>query len=251
MTKRTYGWKRDKKDERDLKLKTPRGSSATLPDLVDLRPMMPPVYDQKNLGSCTANSIAAMIQYDEIKEGKPSPLVPSRLFIYYNERDMEGTIGEDSGAQIRDGIKTLNTLGFCNEDLWPYVENKFTDKPSQECYDFAKKEIITQYARIPQTALALKARLALGFPIAFGFTVFDSFESEEVARTGVVPMPQKDEGVCGGHAVLMCGYDSKKQLFLVRNSWSENWGVGGYFWLPEKFVLNPNLSNDFWSLDFA
>ena len=67
---------------------------------VDLRSACPPVYDQGQLGSCTANGIAAAIGFDQMKQGVGDVFTPSRLFIYYNERVMEGTVQSDAGRKI-------------------------------------------------------------------------------------------------------------------------------------------------------
>ena len=91
-----------------------------LPPRVDLRRQCPPVYDQGQLGSCTANAIGGAIEFDQLKQGLPQIFVPSRLFIYYNERAMEHSIQFDSGAQLRDGIKSVAKLGACPETIWPY-----------------------------------------------------------------------------------------------------------------------------------
>src|SRR6059036_708145 len=130
-----YGWIPDIPDQRDLLYAAPPAFLRALPPRVDLRAQCPPVYDQGQLGSCTANAIGGAIQFDEMKQKLPNPFAPSRLFIYYNERDIEGTVASDSGAMIRDGIKSVNTLGACPENEWPYDITKFTQKPPQKCYD--------------------------------------------------------------------------------------------------------------------
>jgi C1A family cysteine protease len=82
----------------------------------------------------------------------------------------------------------------------------------------------------------------------FGFTVYESFESAEVARTGALQMPKPKEGVVGGHAVLAVGYDDKIERFMVRNSWGTSWGKKGYFTMPYTYLLSENLSDDFWTI---
>ena len=255
MVTRKYGWKPDVPDHRDHLFKV--SAPMALPPSVNLQRWCGPVEDQKALGSCTANSIAGLLQYDRIKEGKADQSLPSRLFIYWNERHMEGTVGSDSGAMIRDGIKSLHRWGFCDESLWPYSDDTtsahppFIQKPPAAAFAAAKREIVTNYARVPQTAVGIKTCLALGFPVVFGFSVYESFESPEVAKTGIVPMPGPNEQMLGGHAVMCCGYDDATQHFLVRNSWGPGWGQAGYFQLPYQFMLNPNLADDFWTVRFV
>ena len=215
---------------------------------MDLRPQCPPIYDQGQLGSCTANAIAGALQFDEIKEKQPQVFTPSRLFIYYNERVIEQTVSTDSGAQIRDGIKTIAAQGDCPETLWPYDITKFTVKPTQQCYDQALKFKAVQYQRLTQIPNQMKGCLASGYPFVFGFTVYESFESPQVASTGHAPMPAPSEKVLGGHAVMAVGYDDSQSWFIVRNSWGPSWGMNGYFTLPYPYLLDHNLSSDFWTI---
>ena len=228
---RTYSWKPDLPDHRDFIYKVDL-SGITLPTNVDLSTKCPPVYDQGQLGSCTGNAIAGSIEYEQIKKNDPNPFVPSRLFIYYNERLLEGTVKSDSGAQIRDGMKVVNSQGVCNEITWPYNIAKFKTKPSAKAYAEGKKYTTKVYARVPQDLISLKTCLAAGDPFVFGFTVYSGFESPTVAQTGVLNMPGPSETVLGGHAVLCVGYDDKTQRFLVRNSWGVDWGLKGYFTMP-------------------
>jgi len=254
-----YGWKPDLPDHRDFRYATPPKTAAALPPKADLRPKCPPVYDQGQIGSCTANAIAGAIEFDQIKQGL-SEFTPSRLFIYYNERVMEGTSpAVDSGAQIRDGIKSVATQGACKETTWPYSDKHgasdtcpscpYAKKPSAKAYTEAKQHTIKLYQRLDNSVLnTLKGCLASGYPFVFGFTVYESFESQQVAQTGIVPMPGNNEQVVGGHAVLAVGYDDSKQMFIVRNSWGPDWGIKGYFMIPYGYLTNTNLADDFWTV---
>lgn len=241
-----YGWIPDLPDTRDRMYRRPRKMS--LPKLVDLRATCPAIYDQGDLGSCTANAIAAAIAFDQRKEMLAAPFTPSRLFIYYNERALEGTISADSGAMIRDGIKSVAQQGVCAEPMWPYVEQKFADRPSAQCYVAGKLHPAVSYTRVAQEVGQMKACLAAGYPFLFGFTVYESFESDAVAHSGVAAMPGPGETVLGGHAVMAAGYDDSSQRFLVRNSWGASWGMGGYFTLPYAYLSNADLAADFWTI---
>jgi len=243
---RKYGWKKQLPDFRDLKYSLV--SPIQLPPLVDLRPNCPSILDQGNLGSCTANAISNAFLFEKMKQKDAILFQPSRLFIYYNERAIEGTIRLDSGAQIRDGIKTINKQGVCSEIEWPYTTSKFKTKPSAKCFIDALQNQLLQYLSISQDLTSLKSSLAQGYPFPFGFSVYESFESDEVAKTGIVPMPSKDEKCMGGHAVLAVGYDDSKKAFIVMNSWGTSWGDKGFFYLPYDYMTNANLASDFWSL---
>lgn len=269
MTRKTagYGWLPDLPDHRDLHL-APIGLVGPLPPAVDLRVHCPPVYDQGQLGSCTANAISGAIQYDEIKQapsrarrsnpaigeppgqyylGPPSEM-PSRLFIYYNERVIEGTVGTDSGAMIRDGIKSVNQVGVCPESDWPYDISYYAIQPSKVCYSDAANTKAVLYQRVTRDLDHMRSCLAGGYPFVFGFSVYASFETTAVALTGVVPMPKHGESLLGGHAVLAVGYDDASHRFIVRNSWGTTWGDNGYCTMPYAYLTSRGLASDFWTI---
>ena len=244
-SKYVYGWKRDVPDSRDL------GRTFDVSHglgLVDLRTACPPVYNQGKLGSCTAQAVAAAFEFDLKKQQLPD-WRPSRLFIYYCERAREGTITRDSGAAIRDGVRAVNRVGVPHEEVWPYDIAKFAEKPPLRAFLLAKKDRCVKYHRVAQTVEQLRAALAAGYPVVFGFKVYESFEGPEVARNGLMPMPKPGERVLGGHAVMAVGYSDDERVVLVRNSWGPAWGDGGYFRMPYEFWADPSKCSDFWVLD--
>lgn len=247
-TKHVFGWKRDLPHPLDYRYAAPAHRLRALPIRVDLRDECPPIYDQLACGSCTANALGAAHQFDQIKQGQKD-FVPSRLFIYYQERSLERTISEDAGAMIRDGAKVLAQFGAPPESTWPYDVARFATKPTTQAYVEALPHRVTSYARVSQNLQQMKGCLADGCPFVFGFSVFDSFESDEVARTGIVPMPKPtSEEFLGGHAVLCVGYDDVTGRFIVRNSWGEGWGDKGYFTMPYAYLSDSDLSSDLWTL---
>jgi C1A family cysteine protease len=199
------------------------------------------------LGSCTANAIGGAIEFDRMKQ-KLTDFVPSRLFIYYNERLIEGTVNSDSGAQIRDGIKTVASQGVCPEPEWPYDITKFTTKPPAKAYKDAATDRAVSYQSLIQDLNQMKGCLASGYPFVFGFTVYESFESAAVANSGHAPMPAPSERAIGGHAVMAVGYEDANQWFVVRNSWGRGWGLAGYFTLPYAYLIQSGLASDFWTI---
>jgi C1A family cysteine protease len=256
----SYGWSPDLPDHRDHLYAAPHAVLGPLPSKVDLRKACPPVYDQGRIGSCTANAIAAAFEFNRIKQQK-SDFVPSRLFIYYNERAIEKTVPLDNGAQIRDGIKSVGKQGVCPESQWTYDDTpadritnlwpagaKPAQKPPSPCYADAKKYQAVSYQRVTQTLAQLKGCLADGYPFVFGFTVYESFESDAVAKSGVLDLPKPKEASVGGHAVLAVGYDESAQRFIVRNSWGKQWGQKGYFTMPYAYLTDNSLVDDLWTI---
>jgi C1A family cysteine protease len=244
-----YGWLPDGPDHRDWLLVEHETviAAAALPPHVDLTPQCPAVYDQGQLGSCTANAIGGAIEFERLRQ-KLSDFVPSRLFIYYNERVMEGTVNSDAGAMIRDGMKSVAKQGAPPEVDWPYDIDRFTEKPPVQAYSDAKHDLVSKYLRVNQNHQLLRSCLASGYPFVFGFTVYESFESQAVADSGLVPMPGHGEAVLGGHAMMAVGYDDQSGRYRVRNSWGDGWGQKGYCTMPYAYLENKHLASDFWTI---
>jgi C1A family cysteine protease len=228
---------------------------AAIPPKADLTPYLGPVEDQDQLGSCTANACAGALEYDaNIQNGNDNAVQLSRLFLYWNERNLEGTVMEDAGGEIRDVVKVAAQYGAPLETTWPYDESKFVVRPSLEAYQEGLQHRALSYEAVPQSMAAFKHVLAvLNRPILVGIMVYESFESDATIASGVVPMPGPNEECMGGHAVLCVGYDDSKQAFLVRNSWNTIYPPAwpgsnerGSFWLPYKYMMNPELAEDFW-----
>ena len=234
-------WKADKIDTRDYKYQITAKASL---NIVDLRNYCSPIEHQGSLGSCTGQAIASAIELLNKRNGNYKDI--SRLFIYYYERLILGTVNYDSGAYIRDGIKATNHYGASLESYWPYNIKKFKQEPIAEAKNDALKRKVTRYERVNNFNGCIDA-LTNGYPIIMGFTVYTSFMSANVAKTGNMPYPNtKREKLLGGHAVLLVGYNKTKKVFIARNSWGTNWGDGGYFYMPFNVVTNTSMSSDYW-----
>lgn len=247
-----FGWKPDHPDQRDYKF-APRRGIGSLPPSASVRSMMPPVYNQGDLGSCTANAWAGVVEYTQ-KWSNQTEFTPSRLFIYYYERLLDGTVSVDSGAQLRDGAKVVSSYGAPPESLWPYSDKdpgSYQTQPTPEVLAAAKLDLITSYERIPDGDLmSMKAAIACGKPFVGGITVYDSFPMDaHNADTAVVPAPQGSSQVIGGHAIAFVGYDDNTHLICFRNSWGEGWGDGGYGYLNYSYMQNSDLASDFWLIN--
>ena len=300
------GWKRQPKDDRDLQYALKfHGSFTARPAAVDLRAGCSPVEDQADLGSCTANAAAGLIEANEVREGRkaaitgaptasatvavsnvatsstgvvtftttvtpapapaptptptPAPTPAkfvnvSRLFQYYATRLIEGTTSYDSGAYIRDAIKSMAKYGVVDENLWPYETSKFAVNPPASVWTEAAKHKISSYHAITDGDLeTMKVTLSQGYLIEFGFDVYSAFMTVAMSTSGMLCRPKANEILEGGHAVALCGYDDNKVMpdgskgaFLVRNSWGTAWGLKGYFWMAYNYVGDIKLCSDFW-----
>jgi C1A family cysteine protease len=248
--KHSYNWIPDIPDKRDLLYQAAKIPKISMPKSVDLRPNCSKVEDQGDLGSCTANASVAALEYLENVNKKDIYEDLSRLFVYYCTRKLQNTIKYDSGASLRTTIKALVKYGACPEDVYPYDIMKFKTKPPEQCFYVANDHKVMQYMRL-STLRDMKICLASGYPFVFGFSVYESFESDDVANTGIAQLPTKNDSLLGGHAVLGVGYDDVTQRFLIRNSWGEDWGNNGYFTLPYDYLADRDLSDDFWVIKLA
>jgi C1A family cysteine protease len=250
------GWKPDIPDHRDryFHLDERVLMAEALPVKLSLRQEMPPVYDQGQLGSCTANGIAAVLEHAAMRE-KEAEVTPSRLFIYYGERELEGTIDEDAGAEIRDGIKVVASKGAPPESDWPYDIGRFTEKPPPQAYSDALEHEAIEYKRVEPLGRGAPIRTALSMhlPIVAGFPVPEKFEDGTWnPATQALPVPSSGEGFIGGHCVVATGFDYTRQRFPVnviewRNSWSDGWGDHGYFYTDAAWLApGHSLFSDLW-----
>lgn len=268
MTVEKFGWIPDMPDKRDLHVNWEAVDapghivveSQKGKEVIDLRPKNGgfPIFQQGHLGSCTANALAAAYHFTlhkmNIEEHADfKDFTPSRLFIYWNERYVEGHVNQDAGAMIRDGAKTMAKMGVCPESMWKYDDGPtfFKQQPDKKCYELAQKCKVKGYARVTQDLEQMKRCIKHGYPFVFGFTVLDSFGLEQVVKHGKMVLPQPGDRVRGGHAVTAVGYDDFQEVFIVRNSWGEEWGDEGYFYMPYAYICDKQLANDFWAINLV
>lgn len=260
--RRKYTWKRSLPDFRNLKFKD---------KLIELAPIrtvylandynIPPCYDQLDVGSCVGNGTAFVVHFDLVNKHAQhiiSPWRPSRLYIYYYGRTVYEQVAatDDSGMQVNSAFKVLNRFGVCSEDAWiygDYESGRYTLQPTPYAQRLASAVTAVNYYQVDDPSYSpamfkqvLVNVLLKGYPVVFGMTVYSSFES---AVNGIIPMPGASESVLGGHCMVIVGYDTRWDAFIVRNSWGPEWGQDGYCRIPAAYLCNQNLAADFWACE--
>jgi len=249
MAKHIYGCKKDIPDLRD-QFYSAKVTEEALATSVDLRSKCSPIVDQGNLGCCSSCAIASGLREFKAKAAGNWKAL-SRLFHYWEERKLEGTISTDSGATISDGMKVLKNIGVCPETDWPYDISTFKNSPTQKDLNDAPAYKISSYQRVTSLSL-LKAAIAEDYPVVIGVAVYASFEGDAATSTGIIPMPDTStEKLLGYHAICCVGYNDNKTAdgqtgyVIFRNSWGTSWGAEGYGYLPYAYFNS--LVTDMWT----
>lgn len=250
MSRGFYGLLPTVPDARDYRFTAPRKYSG---DFVDLSGGFSGVYDQLALGSCVSNGTSAAVDFARKKQGL-EPIFPSRLFVYYQGR-VRGhyPLNQDTGLQIRDGLTVVSKDGAPPETDWPYDINRFDQKPPVQAYIDGLHDLAVKFGQVDPSGI--DDAIASGVPVIQGFDVYESFESDAVANTGIVPMPQSGEKLLGGHCTVICstpkdgteiGGLAGTPYRLHLNSWGTGWGLKGFYWAPVAYT--EKYASDFWMI---
>lgn len=201
------------------------------------------------LGACVAHSVTALLRYELLRRGKPdAPL--SRLQVYYDAREAEGTTSEDAGCEIRDAIKAVGRNGAAAEFLWPYTPDSFAIRPALNVYAEAIRFVALKYERVAVGVATLKEALASGHPVAVGLDLYDCLDKPDAERHGVVRVPERD-GALNGHCMYAVGYGQRPGCFTVRNHWGTGWGDKGDCYVPEAMLGSTKFGSDYWVIKAA
>lgn len=244
---------------------TASAEPVKLPDSVDGRSNCSAVWDQGDLGSCTGFASKSAMEMLEKKQG--NPIVLSALFQYYNERKDQHTLNDDSGASIAEAIIALQRYGICRDKLWDYsnYKTKFRIRPSAKCYSDACLQVdldaagVHGHAQLPNNGDDIMAALASQQAVIIGISIYESFMNSVKSSgplAGIVPVPNtKTEALDGGHALFMVGYQTMvgidgtaERHYIVKNSWSTDWGDKGYCYIPARIIENPDLTSEIWAI---
>jgi len=268
---RGMGFLRDLPDFRDYTAATPevkavlrkskalKAAKKNLPTQVDLRAWCSPIETQGNLGSCTAQAGVGLLEYFQ-RRAFSKHLDGSRRFLYKVTRKLMGwQFDGDTGAYMRTAMSAMILLGLQPWESGPQDTPRYNEEPSPFCFAFAQNFKTIRYYRLDPPGTKnrdvlknVKTLLAAELPSMFGFSVYSSIPGVGDG-TGDIPYPSSTDSILGGHALVAVGYDDQYKIgsdtgaLLVRNSWSTDWGEGGYGWLPYSYVTK-DLAFDFWSL---
>ena len=243
MPIRSYslGCFKDKKDLRDI----PMGlllPPIRVPGRVDYTAEMTAVRDQGDEGTCVAfASVVGVKEYQDTKEYRKSiELSPRYLYSLCKAND---GIPDEDGTYPRVAMKMLLKHGVSPESYWPYQPHqKDTYKPGAD--EAAKTYTIKAYARLGSVP-EMKRSLVVNGPFLAGVKVFASWFTNRVSKTGVIPLPKARDGLQGGHAICVMGYDDAKKIFKFKNSWSQGWGGRGYGYIKYEYIQR--YCSDAWS----
>jgi Papain family cysteine protease len=220
---RKYGWARQPEDLRDLKFGVSKPIPG-LPESSNLIGLLPPCWDQLQTSDCISHGVSGGLVLAQVRAKKTSVIIPSRLYNYWNFRDIEGDTTKDEGGYIRDGVKAVNLYGFPDESLWPFTpDTTLFTKPPQSVYDAAATNKIHLYASVDlANPDNIKLALSHGMGVIFGFDVPKYFESSQMESSGIIRLSDFNR-IIGGHCNIIVGHENADETWWVRNSWSPSW----------------------------
>lgn len=212
---------------------------------IDLRKFFSEVRDQGEEGACASFAAVSVFEYFQHRYGFSENYDMSPAFAYYNARTRNGNEALGTGSSISDNIESMHEHGLCHEDKWKYSAENIDLKPSEEAYNDAKAQSVTEALNVridgnpEETLRTMKSALCDGYPIMISLRVYDSFS----APKGFVPHPTEEELKSSSgntrHALVLCGYSDEHRFFIARNSWGKQFGDKGYCYIPYSYISDP------------
>lgn len=219
------------------------------PTAVDLRPWCGPIKDQGELGSCTGHAFSSAMEWIFRKYFGKQPIL-SPLYLYSKELQADGDFPSDDGSDGVTGCNVSIVNGCCEDSLYPDASQKILASTPAQDTNAAQFRMGAYHGLTGSTTALSVIGDPTPWPIPIGVTLYESFESDEVAKTGVMPIPAPGEQIIGDHEVLIVGYDvaatptlrpaGSLPSALVQNSWGQSWGAEGFFWMPISILDAPD-----------
>lgn len=206
----------------------------------------PELVEQGNMDSCVPTCLSTIFYYNSFKQGNYLNFRISRLFLYYNARELYQEISDDNGARIIDCIKILKKIGSPPEMAHPYNEKFIYKKPNNLSFKLAKYCKLLGFKELQRNEI--KKNLLLNYPVICGIKVYDNFNNEKTIKTGKVLLPENNDEIIGGHSIIIVGYDDNKQKYTFINSWGKSWGNDGFGYIPYDYINNVDLADEFFIL---
>lgn len=221
---------------------------------IDLRKNFSKIKNQGQQGSCLAFALTSIFEY-MMKVNKQTECDLSEAFLYYNARNMDDnndvSTKEDTGSRFKPAMDSLIKYGISLEKFWPYNDEVYSNKPTREAYKDAENRKLIKAVNVNGNSNAIKSALSDGYPVAVSLTLCPSFYNNGAYIT--VPSKEeiddikenvnKSDVILRCHAMVIVGYSEDLKMFLVRNSWGDNWGDKGYCYIPYAYIDNNDLLN--------
>jgi hypothetical protein len=236
-----------------------------LPDEVDLATWQTPIKDQANRGSCAYFTTTALFE-QAFKKHFPDhhDVNLSEEYLIFANKALDRVNSREDASYLPRNIQTMKTRGLHLEESVPYSHSWFAsgmpcasfedDKAAPEyCRSHFGPDPAVQTALIPSdrydvTVRSLKSIREVQENLAAGFAVTISVPVNQNGWNGdgglvthsqeLEDQCKEEPDLCGGHTVLLTGFNEKDQVFYFKNSWGAAWGLKGYGRMPYDFVKN-------------
>jgi hypothetical protein len=235
-----YGWKKDEFNRHALYLShwaKHEGIELKVVDHIDLRRYTAPLgvpWDQGDKGSCVGHGVGVNLSARAVEQGVWDKLSQrfSPEWIYDGAREIEGTSDEDAGAMPDNAFLWLEQNGCLPESFEPYTERLITLPPSRN--PEAEKWPCHGHYRVDNGPVGLQASLSVGNFTSIGIPFFKKWE--DAPTNGILPDVTPTDEISGGHEMCLFGHfpvgTGKKMYFIDLNSWGDQWGEGGWCYIP-------------------